>query len=184
MIILFPLVGFWFWLYLIVSCSFLFTWAYKDEYTLCTLDVLVFLLLFSITGKIDVFGTLHYVRDNPAIIVAGVLAYGLIGTMWARLKWQLLLRKLKTRVDAERPTNPEKVLAEVPYALRLEGFKMVDGKLKLSVDHYRSRIIGWMAYWHVSAVMWLVGDFLRDVFDSLYRMVRGHFQSAADSMFD
>jgi hypothetical protein len=183
MIILFPLVGFWLWIYLIIAFSCLCTWAYRDAYTLCTLDVLVFLALFSVTGKINVFGALHYIRDNPAVIVGGIFAYCLVGTVWARLKWHLLLRNLKTRIDKAKYGHPGSLTA-VPSDLYNCGLTMVEGKLKLSVDHYRSRIIGWMAYWHVSAFLWIVGDFLRDVFDSLYRLVRGHFQSAADSMLE
>jgi hypothetical protein len=68
--------------------------------------------------------------------------------------------------------------------LSRHGLSLIDGKPKVDVSHYRKRIMGWMAYWPASGFLWLAGDLLADLFDQLYRMVRGYFQKMADSEFE
>jgi hypothetical protein len=186
MIILFPFVGIWLWLYVFVSFIGLCTWTYRDMYRWCSADAVLFLALLSVTGHINVFGFLHYAKENPLILLGWVVAYLAIGIVWARLKWQLLLRRVKAKCEKWRKDHSQgKDQFEASLYrsdLSIIGVKLeADGKFKIDMDFYKSRIKGWIAFWHVSALLWIVGDFLRDVIDTCFRLIRKHLESAANA---
>lgn len=208
MITLFLLEGFWLYLSLGVWLVVLGTSVYSERYTLATLDVLALVGLLSVTGHIHLADTWSYILHNPLVIVGIVLAYLAVGVAWARIKWGLLIARLKTQVeewktDRERQIAREKENFEreqskdhLPDHLRGKGFtpsraelsyellgKVTldeNGRLSIVIDRYKSRIIGWAHYWPMSALMWFLGDFIHDVYEAMYRRVRGYFQRLAD----
>lgn len=199
MIILFPLVGLWFWLSVLASFSWLMWAVHRDYYGYATCDLILVLALWSVTGNIPIVSIWHTLQVDPSSALVWVGGYLGLGVVWATVKWKLVLRKLKGRYDewlAGREAWEKREAARTdkregeyrpPYDLTSDltraGLTLKDGKPKVDVSHYRARITGWMAYWPASAVLWVLGDFLADVFDQLYRMVRGVFQKMADSEF-
>lgn len=208
MIVLFPFIGLWFWVYVVISLGFLSSWVYRDKYGWATFDVVVFLALLSVTGHIPIVDLWHHIQTNPVEPALWVSGFLITGVAWATFKWKRLLLKVRgllrkwqsyykmpTKAELEKDSGYD--LTEVEHLnkhldrhmrehmpsdlLYRYHVKIVDGKPKIEVSEYKSRIIGWMAYWWVSAPLWLIGDFLADVFDALYRMVKGFYQKMADN---
>jgi hypothetical protein len=121
-------------------------------------------------------------------IILGAGLYLLAGVVWARLKWSLTLRKI-TDSDAYKTYRgsenyAKKSNGDLPHSLSGKGLRWVNERLTVPVDSYKSRIIGWIGYWPVSATLWVVGDFVADVMNAIYRWIRGHFQGVADRAFE
>jgi hypothetical protein len=222
MIVLFPLVGFWFWASIIVSLAFLSTCVYRESYIWATLDLLLFAALFSITGHIPIIDLWHTLQAKPHLAGIWIGGYLALGVAWSTFKWFRLLSKIKGEIvkwregmesrlrrdhqrdwaheiekagkDPEKEAYPikeadEKIRSLTDDALNdhldhdlkhRRHIRFVDGKPKLDVGEYKTRITGWMGYWPVSAVMWFIGDFLADVFDALYALVKKLYQGMAD----
>lgn len=185
MIILFPFAGIWLWLYIVVSFIGLCTWTYRDMYRWCSADVVLFLALLSVTGHINVFGFLHYAKENPFMVLAEAVGFLAVGIIWARIKWPLLVRKIKVKCERWRKlmeAYKEENQHQHVYELTAIGVSLdPDGKFKIDMNFYKSRIKGWIAFWPVSVLLWIVGDFLRDVIDSCFLLIRKHLESAANS---
>jgi hypothetical protein len=195
------------------------SFIYSEKYTAATVDVLLFLVLLSLTGNIHLVNTWGYILHNPMVVVAGIVSFLLIGVAWARIKWILLVSKIKPQVDSWRadharnvaryqadydakkavydadkvrydrdpmgyrsPTEPSFMppTLELSYELRKKVTLQEDGRVSIIIDNFKSRIIGWMAYWPVSIAVYILGDLVHDLFEKLFKSVRAHFQNAAD----
>lgn len=180
MIVLFPLVGFWFWAAWVAFAGWLLLAVYYDRYVQATVDIVLLVVVLSITGNIHLATVWLYVLHNPVLIVGGVVAYLVIGVLWSMVKWRLLLRRFKARL-AEHWKGKE-TQADLPYDLQQKGLRLISaGKVRLDVDWFKTKIIGWMAYWWVSMVVWLFGDALHELFETVYLTVRRFYQEMADS---
>jgi len=99
-----------------------------------------------------------------------------VGEAWSREEARLLM-------NMKAPREPK--TSELPFELQQRYVVMTpEGKPKLDVGRYKERIIGWIVYWWVSLVVWFIGDFLADVGDALYRLVRDFYQKMADRAFE
>lgn len=220
MITLFLLTGFWLLatevLWLVLLASFI----YSEKYTAATVDVLLFLGLLSVTGNIHLANTWEYILHNPLVIVGGLFAYLAIGVLWSRIKWGLLIGKIKPDVDAWRAAHARDVARcqaeydakkaaydakkaaydadpmgrnsprdldtlvlpelSLPYSLAKKVTLGKDGKVSIIIDNFKSRIIGWMSYWPVSISVYILGDWIHDLFEKLFKTIRAHFQRVAD----
>ena len=183
MIVLFPLIGFWFWLVCAASLIWLFAAVYDDHYVQATVDLVLLVVLMSVTGNLHIAGVWAFVQHNPAAIVIGILGYLSVGVTWSLVKWRLMLRKFKALLVQSNRKNADNPSAEksVPYSLEAKGVRLKDGKFTLQVDDFKSKIIGWMAYWWVSMPVWLIGDALHELFETLYLKVRSLYQRLADA---
>lgn len=182
MIVLFPLVGFWFWAAWVASACWLFAAVYSDRYFQASVDVLLLLVLLSITGNIHLSDSWQYILHNPIAILGGALAYLGIGVVWSMIKWRLMLRRFKNMLSAHRKTETSDPGRSLPYELERKGLRVTaDGKVRLEVDNFKTKIIGWMTYWWVSVPVWILGDALHELFETLYLSVRRFYQQMADS---
>lgn len=91
----------------------------------------------------------------------------------------------KNSARNSRAGDPPPVFEPKPLEIshQLEGKISLDkgGKVAIKIDNFKSRIIGWMAYWPMSILVYVLGDFLHDLFSKLFKLIRAHFQQAADS---
>jgi len=181
MIVLFPLVGFWFWFAWVVAGSWLFAAVYSDRYFQATLDLVLLLALLSVTGNIRLAASWQYALHNPGAILGGAVAYLAVGVAWSLIKWRLLLRRLKLALRAHG-FKPEHWLSQaLPVELERQGLKFERGRVRLEVDDFKAKIVGWMTYWWVSMLLWVFGDAVHDLFEALYFSVRSYYQRVADS---
>lgn len=217
MLTLFVLEGFWLWGAIIACALILGVYVYHDSYRGASLDVVALIALLCVTGNMDLADAWHFAAHNPFHVVVGVGAYLLLGVLWARLKWSVMLSKLKEQIDIWRssvakanairlkeyedrvikakiadkfspyPTAPEKPVANkldlntMPYDLREQINVNEDERIRINVGYFKGHIMGWIAYWPVSAAAWLIGDFVHDLLEQLYRLVKDYFQELADS---
>lgn len=83
--------------------------------------------------------------------------------------------------DEPLESKPKTVLeCTPPYELRNKIQVDDDGRIRVVIENFKSKIIGWMAYWPVSMFLWVTGDFIHDLFNKLYMTVRDYFQRLAD----
>jgi K+-sensing histidine kinase KdpD len=61
--------------------------------------------------------------------------------------------------------------------------KNIVAMAKPRVDRHKVAIITWMSYWPASALGYMLIDFVRDLFDKMYRHLRAAFQGVADNAF-
>jgi uncharacterized membrane protein len=186
MIVLFPLIGFWFWAVWVVSACWLFSAVYSDHYFQASVDVVALLVLLSITGNIHLANCWQYVLHNPVAILGSALAYLGVGVVWSMLKWRLMLRRFKRQLAKHWESEEAKATGAshsrtIPYSLERKGLRLEQGKVRLEVDNFKTKIIGWMTYWWVSMPVWLLGDALHELFETLYLSVRRFYQRMADS---
>lgn len=199
------------WLVILGAC------VYSERYTVATLDVLALVGLLTVTGHLHLANTWHYILHNPFIILGGIVGFLIAGVVWARIKWGLLIARLRVKVDQWKKDSaaaearafaqheadvareraefeaavrsaprvfearayvPRKV--ELPYDLRDKVTMNEDGRLSITIDRYKARIIGWIHYWPMSILLWIFGDFIRDVMDAIYRRIKGYFVRVAD----
>lgn len=189
MLTLFVLSGFWLWATLASAMVWFCVASYHERYVLATIDLILLVGVLSITGNFDAMGAWGYIHDNPLRIVLGAVLYLGAGVVWARVKWSLTLQKIKNsssflKFKEKEVGNPTTVSTDLPYELTQKGLQRINGKLTIPVDTYKSRIIGWLSYWPVSALMWVVGDFVADLMNVIYHWIRSHFQGVADSTFE
>ena len=159
--------------------------VYRNWHQLLLVDVGVFYVVLVLTGYKPLSNTIEWVQTHPVGALLVVLGYLFAGVVWATLKWKLHLQKLRAEYDAWLSSSkkvPETDF-DLPYELKGQGMTVVSGKRTVDVAKFKSRIIGWLAYWPISIVLWFIGDFLADVFNQIYRMVRRFFQGMADREF-
>lgn len=81
------------------------------------------------------------------------------------------------------PSKPEPrtvVNTSMPYELIGQVSVNGDGLLSIVFERFKSRIMGWIGYWPMSVILWLVGDFVHDVLEQIVRLIRAHFVRSAD----
>lgn len=61
--------------------------------------------------------------------------------------------------------------------------EVIDGKPTVQARRHASRITGWMAYWPLSMIGWFIGDFLMDIWGTIYNLFAKLFQGVADRQF-
>jgi hypothetical protein len=167
----------------------LFSAVYSDRYFQATLDLVLFAALLGVTGNIHLADTWQYVLQNPVSILGFGVAYLGLGILWSLVKWRLMLRRFKALLrEAGFDDKMKQRIAEtggkdmsLPWHLGQLGLQLKEGKIRLEVDNFKTKIVGWMTYWWVSMPVWVVGDALHELFETIYLSVRRFYQQMADS---
>ena len=132
--------------------------------------VLTALQLFS-----DVHPFSYIINDPIRSVVIGAL-YILVGVGYVWLKWfsyvNTAVRKI-SEIMTSSSTN------DIEFACRRAGYKSIP----LKVSDYKTKIIGWMAYWPISAVWTLLNDPLRRLYDAIYNGIAASLQAISDKAF-
>lgn len=188
MITFFTLTGFWVWASLAVGAFFLGRSVYKESYGWATFDILTVAALLATTGNLPILDLWHWATQSPEVLAGVIFGYLLIGVAWALIKWKFTLRRLRSSFNEWASEQGD--LSDVKNRLmihlppHLYGLSLTqEGKAQVRIGRYTSRIIGWMAYWPVSALLWLIGDFFADIYRAVYDRLAGVFQSMADNEF-
>jgi hypothetical protein len=173
-----------------VTLSILATCIYRDSFGWATFDVLFLVFLMSMTGHIPILDIWAQLQVNPLLALWWVGGYLLLGITWATAKWVRILVKIRNAYREWRKNNPDMEpdsLAKelnLPYELLRKHLKLVEGKPKVDVSDYKTRIMGWIAYWPISALLWILGDLLADTFEMIYQSIRGLYQGMADRILN
>jgi len=93
---LFLLGSFGFWALIVIATLILLYCAENDRGGLATLTVIGSLCLLNWCGQIPVFS---YIWTNPWMIVPGIAAYFVLGTLWGVGKWFFYIKDQRERYD-------------------------------------------------------------------------------------
>ena len=127
----------------------------------------------------QVFTDIHpfsYIINDPfrALVVAAL--YVLVGVGYVWIKWFSYVNTAARKIAeymASGSTN------DIDYACRRAGYKSVP----LKVSDYKGKIIGWMAYWPISAAWTVLNDPVRRLFEAVYNGIAKSLQSISDKAF-
>jgi len=184
--------GTWvFWLSIVFFVGLLFAcieWERGFWATICLIGY-VFLLQFGF--QVDLF---QYAVDHPLRIIGAFAGYFALGTGWSIFRWYLYVKdrleqfieyKLDWLAKEGRPN-----LRKVPDDLKEKWKNHLEsdwlGKQVSQVPSVRqnkSRVLRWIGYWPISAIWWLVADFVRKIATNIYSHIANFLQSIADRIF-
>jgi hypothetical protein len=197
MLELFVFGTFWFWALVAAEIILLFVLVENETGVGATVSLLVFAALLQFCGNVDIIG---FVRTNPLTIVAGLIAYFILGTVWGIIKWRLFCQDSLDEYEEAKaeflrglglPSGTKIIPDEhkTAWANRLQNArKYVNGNYVSLADipqakDHKSRILRWMSFWCVSIIWSFMHDFVTRIFNSIYRSIAEFLQRMADSMF-
>jgi len=173
--------------------------------------LLGFAAAFTLWGSgASIFG---WVIANPWVLAGILLGYFVAGTFWGVAKWALKVKKeafnareeyldLKhgffkkhdvDLVNYKKTPVPEDLQAQ--WLAYLNGDNMPGWAPKYIkyfnkgkfippvVKDYKSTIILWMAFWPLSALWTLIDDFVKELYEYVYRLLADWLQSLSDRAF-
>ncbi len=108
--------------------------------------------------------------------VGAVVAYFLIGSLYAVAAWWVLVRRIRRYVD-----STDSKLRSYDMQAHFKADESVS--IPPQPGEFRSRIMAWIAYWPVAFVAYLVGDWLGDLVGRIYRWLTGVLGRISNSAF-
>jgi hypothetical protein len=193
---LFMFGSFGFWMLVTIVTIILLYCAENDRGALATLTVIATLCLLNWCGQIPVFA---YIWDHPLVVIPGIAAYFLLGTIWGVGKWFFYVKDQREKYDALKLNFIKKenltisVDEPIPDDLKalwqttVQGY-YEDGRyhsldVNPKVGRHKMRIYIWIAYWPWSLVWTMINDPVRKIFNRIYKSISGYLQSISDRYF-
>ena len=157
----------WFWILFGVWSVVLLVSVEYDGAGWATLATLAFAATFSVWGVLPGGGNiLALLTAQPLLVVAGVVAFFVLGTVWAVVKWWFFVNNLANKRREELAI----------------GYRM--GTTKPLVSDNKRRIMTWMCFWPYSFIWTIIDDPIRRVFKAIYRRIRVRLEKIADKAFE
>ena len=155
----------WFWILTAAAIIAIVAFVENDEEqngTGATITLGIFLAGLIFLGNSEFFrGILHFIVNNPGMIIGMFVGYLALGVVWSFVKWYLFLNK------------------KVAYANEHE-LTLKDSEI--SYKNNKSRIITWMSYWPFSAAWTAINNPVKKAFEFLSEKLSGGYQKMSDSM--
>lgn len=145
-----------------------------------------------------------FVSSNPLLTLAFVIAYPLVGVLWAFLKWYLFAKDRKEKFilfkkdwcftwqDALAQSE-NNALRAAKEALGVENafrqhilekrYKHTNDTVLPEPGAFKNKILNWLAYWPISMVSTLIFDFFKRFFVHIYNAIAGQLRKVAVSAF-
>lgn len=101
------------------------------------------------------FNYTDFLVNNWTWILLGIVIYFLVGFIWSLHKWRLLCKREFKKYNNRKPL----------------------------IAHYDDKIIGWMSYWPMSMLVYVLGDLVRDAFHTILERTYGLYEKIADHYF-
>lgn len=191
---LFVVGTFWFWALVVAEVLLLFVFVNYENGIGATISLIAFGALLQWFGGVDILG---YMVSHPIAVLAMVAAYLLAGVTWSVIRWWLYCRdrvskynglKQEFLVENGEPAGTKVVPAHLRslWAEWLKDHRDSNGKSLGDTPRVRdnkNRILGWMTFWVISVIWFLINDFVKGIFKEIYQYVAGFLQRIADNMF-
>jgi hypothetical protein len=188
---LFVVGTFWFWALVVAEIVLLFAFVNYDNGIGATISLVAFGACLQWFGGVDILG---FITTHPVLVLFVLVGYLLAGVTWAVIRWWLFCREQLQRYKAFKAEFLE--AHNLPYGAVPENFQQLWlTRLEAHLYHgnrlcdkplarkHKNRIVGWMAFWVISVVWYLINDFVKEVFKELYNFIAGFMQRIADNMF-
>lgn len=201
MVELFIFGSFWFWALVAAEIVLLFVFNELENGFGATISLGVFAAALQFMGGIDLIG---YVVKHPIHILAALIAYFLLGTVWGVFKWRLFVldrvevfkeafQRFLSSVGLPNDTKinglPIDVLNkwnkfDFKYDTRLG--KRIHGeeisKVPSAKEH-KGEILRWMSFWPFGVVWYVINDFVKGIFKAIYQRIAAFLQGIADKIW-
>ena len=120
---------------------------------------------------------LSYIVNDPlrALVIAAL--YVLVGIGYVWVKWFSYVNTAARKISEVLTSGSTN---DLEYARRLTGYRSIP----LKVGDYKGKIIGWMAYWPISAAWTMLNDPVRRLFEAVYNGIAKSLQSISDKAFN
>jgi hypothetical protein len=119
------------------------------------------------------FGVNHGYDILAHITVAPIVGYLLIGLAYATIRTFIEGAKLGKRI-LKLPTIEEYKANEKFNGYVPDG-STKEGNIKLYKEELKGNISRWWLLWWISAITWLIGDLLKDLWDVVYNSMKNFF---------
>jgi len=175
--------SYWFIPLVVESILLLILIAY-DNGLWATITVVGTLLAIHITG---LYNILDFIKANWSGVLAGAVAYMLVGFTWAIAKWVMYVFKkkdtyksLKKHFVSVHGITTDAIPSEFKQKWQHE-LKYND--LPPSIGKHKSDMARWAFYWPLSVINSLIKDFARKVFNLAFEAVKNSLQKISDKIF-
>jgi len=183
---------FWFWALVASEIGLLFYCTRNERGWLATASLLIFGAALQWLGQINILG---YVWGHPLETLGFAASYLLIGLGWATIKWTRLYHKhtdeyneLKSNFFDSHDVPPgTKVVPDSLYeqwVRHLQYQKDTDDNpfdRPLQIKNNKARWMYWSSLWCISVPHYFLGEFVLNIFNSMYKAVAGRLQAMADA---
>jgi hypothetical protein len=119
------------------------------------------------------FGANHGYAVLTHITAAPIIGYLLIGLVYATIRTYVEGAKLGKRL-LKAPTN-EEYLAKKGTKEYINESDTREYKIKRFKEELKGNIARWWLLWWISAITWLIGDLLKDLWDVVYNWMKNFF---------
>lgn len=153
---------------------------------------------------------LAFMKENVGLLIYAVPAYLAAGVVWGIVKWWFFVRRIRDRyqeikdaflndrriTDGKIPSDLIQTFKEFCSDRGQRGYHhsgeydryrlefSEDGRVVAPVvNKHKARITSWMVYWPWSAMWTLIDDPIRRLYNRLYTLLRGFYQSIANQAF-
>ena len=129
------------------------------------------------------FDPVSWAIHNPAYLVVGLLAYFLIGALWARFKFGLWLHDSQEQMQSEYTQWQRQQQSTGNSNPTMAQFRESFGA-RYRPTANKARILTWMSWW-VPSVLWtFLHDFVHRVWEAIYGWMSNLFEKASDKAFN
>jgi hypothetical protein len=117
-------------------------------------------------GDVNVF---KWTWFNLTDVLKFTAVYVLIGVLWSVVKWYFYLVKIRKELKANLASGVRRVGDTRPR--------------RSFAKNNKARITGWMAHWPFSIVGTIVGDFLLELWNTIYEWLSGVYERIETRVF-
>lgn len=116
-------------------------------------------------GASHVGSAVNFVIEHPAVTIASAVLYFALGAAWSVFKW---FKYLVNWRDERLQTNM--------------AFSFTDERIPKAAEH-KSDITGWIIFWPLSAIAYLVWDLIADIANRIYKLFAGLYDQVTNYVF-
>lgn len=114
-----------------------------------------------------------YIKDNPGVVIAALVAYITIGVFWSFGKWKMW-------VGDYAESNPA-TIKNIQEALAQNKNTYIP--LELVVSENKSRIISWMGYWPLSFCWFIINRPITRFYNWLFSKLKQVYQGISEQAY-
>lgn len=136
------------------------------------------------------------VKANPGLAVTYLLGYIAAGVAWSFVKWigyarHQIKEYYKYKEKAELNPNDQSYARDLESFLWNAGTRRFSGKEILAdpklivpkAGDHKDKIIFWTCFWIMSMIGTVFHDWVWNLFETIFSMLKGYYQSVADRVF-
>lgn len=188
----------WFWLLIIGETCLLFYCSdcfddLDDDIPagLATVSIIATLLLLQFLGNLNWLGSVFSWRS--LFWISGYLVCGILYAAWRWYRFVVKAGEAFKEAKAEFLKNNNRKCEDLENDAKLRTdlykhvasfwrspAKLIESDGRILVRRHKARVMSWMMYWPWSGLWYLIHDFVKEVFEHVYRLVHDIFQRISD----